>query len=145
MTECFRTVTKPVECCPEEEMETDDSPAPDSNQSEVEALREQTEHLKLELEAAHAKIHDLEQKVSVSSFGVQRFSSDPALLKFYTGFWNYEIFIAFFEFVEPMAKSMASAYYTPVNDFSSLSGKPRSMLLIDELFMLLLDLFLFIC
>ena len=58
-------------------METDDSPAPDSNQSEVEALRDQTSRMKIELKAAQAKVNELDQKLSLSSFGVQWFHKWP--------------------------------------------------------------------
>lgn len=78
----------------------------------------------------------LKQQLEIERFGIQRFSSDNALISFYTGFSSYITFSAFFYCIKPAATNMQSAYYA-CSETVSLAGRKRNMLLIDELFMFL--------
>ena len=69
-------------------------------------------------------------------FGIYRFGNDDSLISFYTGFPSYKAFNVFFKWVEPTAQNAHSPYYLP-SETISLAGRPRCMLLIDELFMFL--------
>jgi len=79
----------------------------------------------------------LEEELHVEHFGIERFTSDDNNVQFYTGFPSYSSFIAFYRFCEPTAKNMTSKYYLNSSESMSLAGRPRCMLLIDELFMFL--------
>ena len=72
--------------------------------------------------------------------GVNRFTNDDRKIKFYTGFASYKLFVLFYESVKPSAQNMTSAYYCRIGDKRTLAGRPRTMLLIDELFMFLMRL-----
>lgn len=48
----------------------------------------------------------LQQEIRSLKFGIERFSGDPDLIKFYTGFADYKTFIAVFASLEPSATLM---------------------------------------
>ena len=83
-------------------------------------------------ESSDAKIQELETNLSISRFGLERFSKDNALVKFYTGFPTYDHFKLFFELVKPTAETMVYVYASGIG-----TNRPgvRKMQLIDELFL----------
>lgn len=85
----------------------------------------------LEQDYDYAKIHELETSLSISRFGLERFSKDNALVKFYTGFPTYDHFKLFFELVKPTADTKVYVYASGIG-----TNRPRvcKMQLIDELF-----------
>lgn len=84
------------------------------------------------MESSDAKIQELETNLSISRFGLERFSKDNALVKFYTGFPTYDHFKLFFELVKPTAETMVYVYASGRG-----TNRPgvRKMQLIDELFL----------
>ena len=83
-------------------------------------------------ESSDAKIQELETNLSISRFGLERFSKDNALVKFYTGFPTYDHFKLFFELVKPTTETMVYVYASGIG-----TNRPgvRKMQLIDELFL----------
>ena len=117
-------------------MELDQDVERMEEEDETESLRTQVAELQLKLEQKTEQNNELEQKLVIERFGVFRFTRDPSLIQFYTGFRAYDQFLAFFEWVKPAAQTMSSVYHERYTDIS-LAGAPRSMQLIDELFMFL--------
>ena len=74
------------------------------------------------------------QELALSRFGLERFSTNNDLIKFYTGFCSYKHLTMFYNFAEPTAEKMTYFYASGV-----LDSRPNSrvMLLIDELFLFL--------
>ena len=74
------------------------------------------------------------QELALSRFGLERFSTNDDLIKFYTGFCSYKHLTMFYNFAEPTAAKMTYCYASGV-----LDSRPncRVMLLIDELFLFL--------
>ena len=74
------------------------------------------------------------QELALSRFGLERFSTNDDLIKFYTGFCSYKHLTMFYNFAKPTAEKMTYCYASGV-----LDSRPNSrvMLLIDELFMFL--------
>ena len=99
-------------------------------------LLEQIERQSALLKHKDEIISVLRQKNELCRFGIQRFGTDDNLIQLYTGFNGYSLLYAFFQYLEPSVKTMVSAYHNPSEDVSS-AGRPRGMLLIDELFMFL--------
>lgn len=56
------------------------------------------------IEKLQERIKHLEEKVE--KFGIERFSKNPDLINFYTGFQNYDMFCIVFSVVEPTATNM---------------------------------------
>jgi len=83
-------------------------------------------------------VKELEQKLHMEKWGVHRFSFDNDKIKYYTGFISYDLFLKFFESVRPSAQNMISAYYVKLGEKRSLAGRPRTLQLIDELFLFLM-------
>ncbi len=81
----------------------------------------------------------LQHKLTVERFGLQRFGNNDTLINFYTGFPSYQQLITFFKWIEPSANSMRTSAYQST-DTISLAGRPRCMILVDELFMFLIRL-----
>ena len=81
-------------------------------------------------ESSNAKIQELETNLRISRFGLERFSKDNALVKFYTGLPTYDHY--FFELVKPTAETMVYVYASGLG-----TNRPgvRKMQLIDELFL----------
>jgi len=99
-------------------------------------VKEQEHKLKEKDECIQA----LDNQLALQRWGLNRFSNDDSDIKFYTGFFSYKLLILFFDIIKPTASNMRSAYYQPVSETLSLKGRPRQMLLIDELFMTLMRL-----
>lgn len=78
----------------------------------------------------------LVKKLHLSKFGVERFGTDDRMFHYYTGFANFSHFNCLFSYLEASANSMQSMYYVASETISN-AGKPRTMTLIDELFMYL--------
>jgi len=83
---------------------------------------------------AQIEMENEKAKLQIYKFGVERFSTDDSLIKFYTGFPTYKHFTYFFEFARPSAENMTYCYASGV-----LENRPstRAIQLIDELFMFL--------
>ena len=58
------------------------------------------------------------------------------MIEFYTGFPTYYLFLIFCSAIKPTATRMKSVYYNQSDDMTT-RGRPKSMDLIDELFMFL--------
>ena len=77
------------------------------------------------------------EQLALSTFGLERFSSDNDSITFYTGFPTYKHVILFYEFVKPTAETMTYCYAS--GEGESRPGS-RSMKLIDEMFLFLVRL-----
>ena len=97
-----------------------------------------------QLEYARKRIQELEalvEKLEVEKFGLERFSRDPSLIRFYTGFPSYELLKAFYAAISPHAAVMIR--WTQVQ--RKRLGKAKEMYdsfnqklqLIDQLFLFL--------
>ena len=75
--------------------------------AEMRAFKEAAAAIK---ESSNAKIQELETNLRISRFGLERFSKDNTLVKFYTGFPTYDHFKLFFELVKPTAETMVYVY-----------------------------------
>lgn len=106
---------------------------PVDNDKNLQALVQELQH---KLAIADEENKNLRKQAQLEKFGICRFSQDPDMVRFYTGFRTYNEFIAFFEIVKPVAQNMKSVYYQPSVDVSR-AGKPRNMPLLDELFLVL--------
>ena len=92
------------------------------------------------LEAAQKRIEQLEaelQSMNVSRFGLERFSGNKTMIKYYTGFPTYLCLITFFNSIVQHAASMLT--YTQVKRGVSTTQHSfgAKLLLIDQLFMFL--------
>ena len=110
--------------------ETDDRPEEDTDIDTGEALRKALH----EIEQLKQENLELKRKLTISNFGIERFSKDSKMIKFYTGFQDYLTFVTFFTWIQPAANTMKSMYHQ-ASDTISLAGRKRNMLLIDEFFM----------
>ena len=79
------------------------------------------------------KIQELETNLMISRFGMERFSKDNTLVRFYKGFPTYDHYKLFFELVKPTAETMVYVYASRIG-----TNRPgvRKMQLKDELFIL---------
>lgn len=119
------------------EMEIDEVSGEENTSSDSDLAPETEAMFKIEnLEKIIAEKNEEIEKLKLERFGVNRFSYDDDKINFYTGFPTYQSFVEFYSFAEPTASNMQSAYYQP-SETLSLKGRPRTMLLIDELFMVL--------
>ena len=120
----------------EESMETDECAGDIERSTDVctesDEKDKQIEELKRQLEEKSRECENIKSQLELERFGINRFSYDDNMIKFYTGFQTYLLFIAFYRCTEPTAKNMQSAYYKS-SDTISLSGRKRCMMLIDEL------------
>ena len=93
------------------------------------------------LQACHRRIEELESRleaVNVERFGLERFSSNTHMIKFYTGFPNYECLSNFFRAIAPVAVNVKT--WSQVKRSSSSTQYRNSvgkLLPIDQLFMFL--------
>ena len=101
-----------------------ESSADSSLQQELDTSKSQIESLRAEVEA-----------LKMYKFGIERFSTDDASIKFYTGFPSYEHLKTAFNIFEPTASTM-KFYYPGKIEVPSRPGG-RSLLLIDEFFLFL--------
>lgn len=109
---------------------------------ELKKSKEETASVMEEMNAFKAQAHkEIEntkkaaaEELALSKFGLERFSTNNDLVRFYTGFVSYEHIKAFYEIIKPTAERMTYCYAT--GDRES-RPKARTMLVIDELFMFL--------
>lgn len=97
---------------------------------------EDLEAMKSQIEELQEKIKNLEEKVE--KFGVEKFSKNPVLINFYTGFQNYDMFCTVFHVVEPTATNMIR--WSQVQRNSNIVCNPfraESLSLVDQFFMFL--------
>lgn len=93
------------------------------------------------LHACHRRIEELESRleaVNVERFGLERFSANPQMIKFYTGFPNYECLSNFFRAIAPIAVNVKT--WSQVKRSSTSTQYRNSvgkLLPIDQLFMFL--------
>lgn len=82
------------------------------------------------------KIQELETNLIISRFGMERFSKDNTLVRFYKGFPTYDHYKLFFELVKPTAETMVYVYASRIG-----TNRPgvRKMQLKDELFYFVFD------
>lgn len=113
--------------------------------SEIEVSKKEAELREVQQAAAsmkeslEAKIHSLQLELRISRFGLERFSSNEADIKFFTSFSSYDVFCKFFNQVKPSAEKMVYVYASGIGrpNRTMPANRPagRKMLLIDELFM----------
>jgi hypothetical protein len=146
-----RSSIPPEKVCSRMENEESDiilpAAASPSSTSKTELMEQEISDYKLklaqyeeEIAKRDVQLKNLQQRLHIERWGINRFTNDDQKIKFYTGFISYKLFIKFYEAVKPSAENMTSAYYCRSGDKRTLAGRPRTMLLIDELFMLLMRL-----
>lgn len=96
------------------------------------------------LSTASKRIEELEARLRstvIERFGLERFSSDPNLIEFYTGFHNYQCLYNFFAVLTPYAVNMKtwSQIQRSPSSFSQ-SCTTGKLLPIDQLFLFLYKL-----
>lgn len=111
----------------------------ETDSCEESRLSMELEETQFKLKEKMKEIAELQSRLSIEKFGVNRFTDDDGKINFYTGFPTYASFVSFFNFVQPNASNMRSAYYAP-SPTLSLKGRPRTLMLIDELFLFLIKL-----
>ena len=111
-----------------------------SKDSELRKLQALLDEKETHLKDKEEEIKKLKSQLTIERWGVNRFSTDNAHIKFYTGFISFQLLVSLFTCIRPSASNMRSAYYEPVGETLSMKGRPRQMLLIDELFMTLMRL-----
>ncbi|KAK3099693.1 hypothetical protein FSP39_008144 [Pinctada imbricata] len=107
-----------------------------NNGGKLEILEQHIQEKEDIIKAKDKEIEELRERLRIEKFGVNRFSFDDDMIDFYTGFYSYELFLAFFEFIKPSVFYMKSVYYNVKNDHG-IRGRPKSLEPIDELFMFL--------
>lgn len=90
--------------------------------------------LQEQLARKEKECEQLRQQLVLEKFGIERFSTDNKLIKFYTGFKDYEVLYTFYSYIYNSANTMKSMYYYDATEIPSQAGRPRNMLLIDEFF-----------
>ncbi|XP_078585178.1 uncharacterized protein LOC144867211 [Branchiostoma floridae x Branchiostoma japonicum] len=98
-----------------------------------------------QLAAAQAEIARLQEKVrqlEQEKFFLDRFSSDPQAISFYTGFNNYQTLVSVFTSLEPSANNMIrwtqmQRHSCNMNNVRMSSFNDSSLPLIDQFFMFL--------
>ena len=73
-------------------------------------LGEFLENLKTEVEQLKEELRKAKEKDNLFRFGLERFSSSPADINFYTGFPDYKTLVAFWQYTEPNAANLT--YYS---------------------------------
>ena len=114
-------------------------------QGELEVSRKEAAVAKEELRNVKAEAaQQLEEikkqaayKAILSKFGLERFGVDNESIKFYTGFPSNEHIKFFFSFIKPSAELMTYCYTSGERENRPAS---RNMLLIDEMFIFLVQL-----
>jgi len=102
-------------------------------QEDIDSLRLEILQLKQTLVEREDECDALKDQLAIEKFGVERFSTDNKLIKFYTGFENYKVLYAFYNYIYMSANSIQSVYYIKASETPSLAGRPRNMQIIDEL------------
>ena len=140
-TEAMETDPVPEEPVPDLTTEpqpgTSTSEAADAQLSyKIEQLQAQLANMTTELDNIKADNKTLQQNLQMERFGLQRFGSSDSDIKFFTGFPNYNVLMSFIRYIRSSALTMQSCYYVP-SETLTCAGRPRSMLVEDELFMFL--------
>ena len=101
-----------------------------------------------DLEKAVSELEDKNQALQSNVFSLGRFTSDEAML-FYTGFPNYKVFLASFEYLDPGDNGENVRYWLscdieiPSEHYESLAqlgvkrGRPRSLKPQEDFFLIL--------
>ncbi|KAK3755325.1 hypothetical protein QZH41_002742 [Actinostola sp. cb2023] len=95
--------------------------------------------LEQRIRALELEKENLEQKIEVERFGVERFALSDADMLYYTGFENYQFFKAFYEFLDNDSGALSRLNYWGSNNSSfqlqgiDKRGKKRSIVPADEL------------
>lgn len=105
----------------------------------IERLKAELMEKNIIIDTKEKHILQLQTRLEMERFGLERFGNDDNNIAFYTGFTSYKALIVFFKWIEPTAQNAHSPYYAP-SDTVSLAGRPRCMPLIDEMFMFLCKL-----
>lgn len=92
-----------------------------------------------EVKEKDQELKQMQHKMEIERFGIHRFTTDNALVQYYTGFSSTLLFTVFFNFIRPTANTMTSYYYQAAEGPNATPNlvRQRSMLLIDEFFMFL--------
>lgn len=90
-----------------------------------------------EISTLKKNITESQEQSKIERFGVERFGSDDATFKFYTGFESVQLFLTLYNKWKPCATNMQRYYYQAVEDINVKAGRPSCMQLVDELFMLM--------
>ncbi|XP_069137812.1 uncharacterized protein [Argopecten irradians] len=97
---------------------------------------EDIEEMKIHIERLQQKVTELTSKVE--KFGIQKFSANPDLINFYTGFTSYEIFCTVYNVIEPTASNMIR--WTQIQRNCNINTNPfriESLSYVDQFFMFL--------
>ena len=70
----------------------------DQSDSKTVELQKMVASLQLKLRAKEDECQQLKNQLKIEKIGVCQFSSDPEMIRLYTGFRNYDEFIEFFLF-----------------------------------------------
>ena len=91
------------------------------------------------LAKSQQEISQLNNKLKIQRFGLERYSTDSEKLKFYVGFKHYGFLVTFFEWLVhvPAARQMAYPYAKKVTNVAL--GAQRALPLIDEFFWFCVD------
>ena len=84
------------------------------------------------LSKSQEEVRELNKKLEISRFGLERYSTDKEKLKFYVGFEQYEFLVYFFQWLLPTARQMKYPYSNKVSNFR-LCSQP-ALPLMDEFF-----------
>jgi len=87
------------------------------------------------LRKSQQEVSQLNTKLKIQRFGLERYSTDSEKLKFYVGFKHHAFLVAFFEWLVPAARQMAYPYIKKVTSITL--GAQRALPLIDEFFLVL--------
>ena len=71
------------------------------------------------------QVTEMEQKLAIEQFGIERFGTDDKLIKYYTGFNQYKTLKVFYEFIQPSASIMRDPYYQTEAGTLSLAGRKK--------------------
>ena len=92
-----------------------DAPDAEPEPVNIEPVAESKAWLEVAYEAAQKEIESLKAQIAalkIHKFGLECFSSDNFIFKFYTGFLGYKHFYNFYHFVEPSAQHiLMSCFY----------------------------------
>ncbi|KAJ8303758.1 hypothetical protein KUTeg_018681 [Tegillarca granosa] len=80
-----------------------------------------------QLEMKTKECDELRSQLQLEKFGINRFSFDNSMIRFYSGIQTYKFFIEFFKYIEPTAQNMQGAYYQS-SESINLAGRKRCML-----------------
>ena len=98
-------------------------------------LKQEIVELKSNLERANRRIESLQNQV----FTIDRFQSNDASIHFYTGFPNWDVFMAVFRYLNPgdMGENITYWLSSMVTASDSKKGRSRTLRPIDEYFLVM--------